>query len=257
MSQPEQKASRKSIFDSTRFLKVAIAVSLAALVVSTYIALMVERFGWDADITLWTQKFSLGEARFVRGWLFWMGGIGVAGVVLVATAGFLWIRNYRIESAFVALTAIPNFFNFALRDMIGRPRPTMDLVEVIGGPQGFSFPSGHALHVVYFYGFLLYLAAIFLSDRRLLRTLLVVGGIYIPLSGLWLIYDGRHWFTDVMGGYIYGAFYLSVWIAAYQWTKGQMEERGRFRLLYDLLRINWPFVYKPLCQLSGAEDPDG
>ena len=256
MSQP-QKPSSGSIVDSTRFLKVAIAVSLAALVISTYIALTVERFGWDVDITQWTQDFSLGKLRFVRGWLFWMGGIGVAGVVLAVTATFLWLRSYRIESAFVALTAIPNFFNFALRDMIGRPRPTADLVEIIGGPQGFSFPSGHALHVVYFYGFLLYLAAIFLSDRRLFRTLMVMGGVYILLSGLWLIYDGRHWFTDVMGGYIYGAFYLTVWIAAYQWTKHQMEERGRFRLLYDLLRINWPFAYRPLGPPGGAENPDG
>ena len=252
-----QKASSGSIVESRWFLGIALAVSLAALVIATSIALTVEQFGWDPDITLWIQKFSLGKARFARGWLFWMGGVGVAGVVLVAMAGLLWLRSLRIESAFVALTAIPNFFNFALRDMIGRDRPTMDLVEVIGGPQGFSFPSGHALHVLFFYGFLLYLAAMLLSNRRLLRTLMVLGAIYLPFSGLWLIYDGRHWFTDVMGGYIYGTFYLSVWIAAYRWTKHQMEERERFRLLYDLLRINWPFAYRPPGQPGGAKDPDG
>ena len=256
MGQP-QKPSSGSMVESRRSLGIAIGVSLAALVIATYIALTVEQLGWDPDITMWVQKFSLGKARFMRGWLFWMGGIGVAGIVLIVMAGVLWFRNLRIESAFVALTAIPNFFNFALREMIGRSRPSAELVEVIGGPQGFSFPSGHALHVLFFYGFLLYLAAMLLSNRRLLRTLMVLGAIYIPLSGLWLIYDGRHWFTDVMGGYIYGAFYLSMWIAAYRWTKHQMEERGRFRPLYDLLRINWPFAYRPPGQPGGAEDPGG
>ena len=60
---------------------------------------------------LLSGRRGLGKARFARGWLFWMGGVGVAGVVLVAMAGLLWLRSLRIESAFVALTAIPNFFN--------------------------------------------------------------------------------------------------------------------------------------------------
>ena len=35
---------------------------------------------------------------------------------------------------------------------------------------------------------------------------------------LWLIYDGRHWPLDVIGGYAYGAFYLLALIAAYNWV---------------------------------------
>ena len=163
----------------------------------------------------------------------------MAGVALVITASFLWLRRYPIEATFVVLTAIPNTANYIFRDFIARPRPGADLVEIIGGPQGFSFPSGHALHVLFFYGFLLYLAARLLSNRPLFRFLVGVAAIYIPLSGLWLIYDGRHWFSDVVGGYVYGTFYLLSWIAAYQWAKRQMEERGRFGFLYRFLLIRW------------------
>ena len=209
------------------------------MAIATYFALTTERFDWEVDFTLWAQKLALRDFRFVRGWLFWMGQIGVAGVVLVVTAAVLWLRQYGVEATFVALTAIPNFFNFALRDLIGRARPPVDLVEVIGGPQGFSFPSGHALHVLFFYGFLLYLAARLLPNRRLLSTLLVLVAVYVPLSGLWLIYDGRHWLSDVLGGYIYGTFYLLVWIAAYEWAKVQIEEKGRLRFLHRLLLIHW------------------
>ena len=221
------------------FLPAALAVSFALLLLSTAFAHNVERFGWEVDFTQWTQDFSLGKLRFVRGWLFWMGGVGVAGVALVLAASVLWYRRFPIEAAFVVLTAIPNTANYIFRDIIARPRPGADLVEIIGGPQGFSFPSGHALHVLFFYGFLLYLAAVLLSNRRLFRLLAAVAVIYIPLSGLWLIYDGRHWFSDVIGGYIYGTFYLLLWITAYRWTKVQMEERERFGLLHRLLLIPW------------------
>ena len=216
-------------------LPAAIAASFAVVVVATMVALTVERFAWEVDVTLWVQKFDLGAVRFVRGWLFWMGQIGVAGVVLLAMTGSLWLRAYLIEAAFVGLTAVPNFFNFALRAAIQRPRPTVDLVEVIGGPQGFSFPSGHAIHVLFFYGFLLFLADRFLTNRRLFRALMILGAIYLPLSGLWLVYDGRHWLSDVLSGYTYGALYLLVWIAAYRWTKREVEEKGRFRWLIRVL----------------------
>ena len=216
----------------------AVAGSVAAVVLSTYFAISVDRFEWEVEFTLWTQGLDLGPVRFVRGWLFWMGGIGVAGVVLAVTSAILWFRSYRIEAAFVALTAIPNTLNFAVREALGRPRPGIDLVEVIGGPQGFSFPSGHALHVLFFYGFLLYLVAVLLPHRRRFWTMMVAGAIYIPLSGLWLIYDGRHWFSDVIGGYVYGLCYLLIWIAAYQWTNRQVHVKRRFRFLHGVLMVN-------------------
>ena len=220
-------------------LPTALAVSFALLLLSTAFAYNVERFGWEVDFTQWTQDFSLGRLKFARDWLFWMGGVGVAGVALVLAAIVLWYRRFPIEAAFVVLTAIPNTANHAFRDIIARPRPGADLVEIIGGPQGFSFPSGHSLHVLFFYGFLLYLAAILISNRRLFRFLAVLAAIYIPLSGLWLIYDGRHWFSDVIGGYTYGTFYLLLWIVAYRWAKVQMKENERFGLLYRFLLIPW------------------
>ena len=209
----------------------AIVVNLAAVVATTIVALSVQQFHFDVEITLWTQHLDLGPLRFLRDWLFWMGNIGVAGVLLVTVSVLLWYKGYLIEACFVVMTAIPNLLNYVLRAVIARPRPTVELVEVIGGPQGFSFPSGHALHVSFFYGFLIYLAIRLLTNKRLINTILASGIVYIPFSGLWLIYDGRHWFTDILGGYVYGSFYLLVWIAAYRWAKNTVEMRGQFTLL--------------------------
>lgn len=186
---------------------------------STYVAWTVDLFSWDVDITRWLQGFTLGEARFLRGWLLWMGIRGVAGAVMVLAFGALWFQRRRLEAIFLGLISVPDLFNIWLKELIGRPRPSADLVDVLvgyGRVQGDSFPSGHSLHVLLFYGFLMYLAARYISNRPLVRAIWALGTVYILASGLWLIYDGRHWFTDVMGGFIYGAFYLLVLIAAYR-----------------------------------------
>jgi undecaprenyl-diphosphatase len=214
-------------------LTLGILSTLAAVATSTYVAWTVDLFTWDVDITRWLQGFTRGEARFLHGWLFWMGIRGVAGAVMVLAFGALWFQHRRLEAIFLGLITIPDLFNLWLRELIGRPRPSADLVDVsigYGGIQGYSFPSGHSLHVLLFYGFLMYLAARYISNRRLVRAIWAVGTVYILASGLWLIYEGRHWFTDVLGGYIYGAFYLLVLIAAYGWTSERVRRNEHLRL---------------------------
>ena len=205
-------------------LYIAILVSLVAAIVATSVALRIDLFDWDVDITQWMQGFSLGPGRFLKSWVFWMGVKGVAGGALVMAFVIFWFLRHRVEAIALVLISVPDLFNLFLRDVIARPRPTADLVEVVGGPQGFSFPSGTTLHMLLFYGFLMYLAGRFISSRRQMYAIWAAGALYILASGTWVIYDGRHWFTDAMGGYLYGAFYLLVLIAVYRaakrWIKG-------------------------------------
>jgi undecaprenyl-diphosphatase len=145
----------------------------------------------------------------------------------------LWLKRQRLEAVSLGLISIPDLFNILLREIIGRPRPTADLVDVLigyGGVQGNSFPSGHALHALLFYGLLMYLAARYIPNRPQVGVIWALGTVYILVSGLWLIYDGRHWFTDVMGGYMYGALYLLVLIAAYKWAKERVRRNEHLRL---------------------------
>ena len=144
-----------------------------------------------------------------------MGIRGVAGGLFVLVFTIWWLRRHRLEGVFLGLVGIPVLLNILLRALIGRPRPSADIVEVIGGPQGFSFPSGTAVHAILFYGFLLYMASRYLSPGRQLYAIWAIGILYILFSGFWVIYNGRHWFTDVIGGYVYGSFYLLVLIALF------------------------------------------
>lgn len=86
----------------------------------------------------------------------------------------------------------------------------------------YSFPSGHAVISVAFYGFLVYLAWRF-SQRWWLRiTVLLAGSAVILAIGASRLYLGVHYLSDVWGGYLLGFMWLIVGVslseaAAFKW----------------------------------------
>ncbi len=209
---------------------------------ATYFAVTVDLYDWELEITRWMQGFSLGPARFLSGWVLWMGVKGAAGAVLLLVVAVFWFRHHRLEAVALVLISIPDMLNLLLREVMARPRPTTDLVDVMRGPQGFSFPSGTTLHMLLFYGFLMYLANRLIPSRPLVRTIWALGGLYILMSGIWVIYEGRHWFIDAVGGYLFGSVYLLVLVLSFRWAEGWIKTEGALRLSDRAPR----FLGKPL-----------
>lgn len=221
--------------DATRLTarQTGIFTALVVMAVTTCIALTVDYYGWELEFSLWLQGFSLGGADFFRDGLSFAGARVVAGAMLLAVCVVLWARHWRLEAVFVALVLMPDLLNILIKELVARPRPTADLVDVaigFGGIQGYGFPSGHALHAVLFYGFLLYLTRLHVANPALVRAIFALGVAYILATGPWLIYDGRHWLIDVIGGYAYGVFYLLTLETAYGRVLRRIREGKRPRL---------------------------
>lgn len=90
---------------------------------------------------------------------------------------------------------------------------------------GFSFPSGHSAGVVVFVGMLAYFAWRQWSSTRIRAG---VAGIYaalIVVVGFDRVYLNVHWLSDVFGGWLFGASWLSFVILLYGW----FDSRGSFR----------------------------
>ena len=79
---------------------------------------------------------------------------------------------------------------------IARPRPTVDLY---GGVESFSFPSGHATNSALIYGALALLAlAVFRKlPGRLLAAVFALLAVMIAVSRIYL---GAHWPSDTLAG---------------------------------------------------------
>ena len=208
---PKRLARLSSVAKSPRWtIALGITTLLVALVaLSTYNAVTTDRFVSDLAISRWVQKFEGNEA--LEEALFYITFEALAGVFIMLAVLWLWFRSgHRVDAIVLLLAKFPNVINFPLRSIYGRPRPDETLVNVIGSPAGQSFPSGHAVLVVLLYGFLLYILMQYTRSKRLIYAAWVLLVLYIPFSGLYVVHIGRHWGSDVVGGYLYGLLYLVI-----------------------------------------------
>lgn len=97
--------------------------------------------------------------------------------------------------------------NQSLKFMFARPRPA---VVRLAEATGFSFPSGHSMISLGFYGFMLFL----LLKSDYLRTVKVIATVAITglvlMIGVSRIYLGVHYTTDVIAGFCLSMAYLIV-----------------------------------------------
>jgi undecaprenyl-diphosphatase len=109
--------------------------------------------------------------------------------------------------------------------VVYRPRPSADLVHVFSSLPSSGFPSGHVLEFTAFCGFLGFLAYTLLKPSWGRTTLLALLALLLSLMGLSRIYQGQHWFSDVMGAYLLGSLWLALTIKTYRWGKPRFFAR--------------------------------
>lgn len=107
--------------------------------------------------------------------------------------------------------------NLIIKNLIQRARPSWEhwVVE-----SGYSFPSGHSMASIAFYGMLGYLLWLHRKERgRPAAYILVLTGLLILAIGLSRIYLGVHYATDVIAGFCAGGVWLTTCIYALQWIR--------------------------------------
>ena len=135
-------------------------------------------------------------------------------IVILYAFGFHWEAVATLFDGF--FTALVNFI---VKDYIRRPRPGIDLVHVFKVLNSYSFPSGHVMYYVGFFGFLWFLAYTLLKRSWLRTLILIVLGLLIVLVGVSRVYLGQHWPSDVLGAYLLGTLCLVIAILFYRWGK--------------------------------------
>jgi undecaprenyl-diphosphatase len=126
---------------------------------------------------------------------------------LAVIAWLLKVKSHRRLYAFVATMAGGALLNFILKVYYHRARPDSAMVLA----HGYSFPSGHAMGSMCFFGSLAYVVYFTIQRRRLRRIIAVLACGLAPLAiGASRIYLGVHYFTDVVAGYAAGLCWMAV-----------------------------------------------
>lgn len=120
---------------------------------------------------------------------------------------FLFIKKrsgFSIRIASIALSSLAMMF--LLKALFKRSRPPYPLENA----KGLSFPSGHAIMSVTFYGLLIYIISQTIKDKPLKWSLIISLIIFIQLIGFSRVYLRVHYASDVAVGYITGFFWLMI-----------------------------------------------
>ncbi|MEK7123546.1 MAG: phosphatase PAP2 family protein [Patescibacteria group bacterium] len=129
----------------------------------------------------------------------------VVAAVLSAAAVLFYFKFKREALFIIAATAGSQILSFLFKNLIARPRP---FINTLAEADGFSFPSGHSIAAVAFYGALAWVLLEFF-DKKWKKSLTIgVVSVFIMLIGLSRIYLGVHWPSDVLGSFALGAAWL-------------------------------------------------
>ena len=132
----------------------------------------------------------------------------VTGLAVVTVIGFLRLKWKRAAMLLAIDLVVALALNTFLKDLFHRPRPQPFFG--ISPPHTYSFPSGHALFSICFYGMLAALLATRL-ERQFSRVLVwIFAGLLVLAIGFSRVYLGVHYPGDVVGGWAIALAWVSV-----------------------------------------------
>ncbi len=140
----------------------------------------------------------------------WLTALGYSWAVtplLLLSAYVFYRRNLKV-SAGLLLVSVPGaaILGIALKFFYQRPRP--ELFDLGYYASLYSFPSGHAVVAVSFYGLLTLLITRRLEGWRR-WTVGATGTVFVLLIGFSRLYLGVHYPSDILAGYLTAALWVA------------------------------------------------
>ncbi len=197
--------------------RTGVALWIALLLAGSILAFMARGAGplpGDLALTRWLQEWLppdglVGSSPAYVGHLVWFLPIAFLAVMLLGRRWF--------DALFVLVAAVSGLLlGDALKLLVARARPAVELVRVYEPSGGYGFPSTTALLSVVLLGAVCYLVWRERPRGPLLAALLCVSLLSVLASGISRVRAGEHWATDVLGGWLFGSAWLLVLISIHR-----------------------------------------
>lgn len=163
-----------------------------------------DAIGYKFVSTYLISDFTTPIAKFITNF---GGALYLIGISIIL---FIIVKNKKIGIAIVTNLGIVTILNQVLKRILQRPRP--EEFRIIN-ENGYSFPSGHSMVSMAFYGFLIYLIYTNVKNKYLKWSLITILGILIISIGVSRIYLGVHYTSDVLAGFLIAISYLIIYIS--------------------------------------------
>jgi len=132
-------------------------------------------------------------------------------LILIAVTCLMFIKNKKIGVSIAINLGSIGLINYILKIIIQRPRPPIEfrMVEELS----FSFPSGHSMASMAFYGLIIYFIFKYVKNKPAKIIICTILNLLIMLIGVSRIYLGVHYASDVIAGFLVSIAYLIIYIA--------------------------------------------
>ncbi len=148
--------------------------------------------------------------------------IGINAILLII---LILLKEELLASFFLSGLAIGQGLSLYFKSLLMRPRPLEVLYEVTH--YGYSFPSGHAIGGIVFYGFLGYVLTAAAPKRWQKGVTIFLTTLIVFLIGYSRVALGVHWASDVIGGWLLGGAILLVLIMLYHVVEKRLAFSAR------------------------------
>ena len=160
--------------------------------------------GYKIISTFLISDFATPIAKFITNFG------GAIFLITLTVILFILIKNKKIGLSIFSNLVIITVLNQLLKRILQRSRPTeFRIIE----ETGYSFPSGHSMVSMAFYGYLIYLIYKYVKNKYVKWGLIVLLSILICSIGVSRIYLGVHYTSDVLGGFLVSISYLVLFIS--------------------------------------------
>ncbi|MFC3899784.1 phosphatase PAP2 family protein [Aliicoccus persicus] len=184
--------------------------------------------------SLWVNRFDNTLTTLIQGQVTESGSSFVAvatdiadfmavTILTVATVVILFVKRMYIASLWFGFTVLicAWFLMDTMKVIIGRERPDELVITM---ETSLSYPSGHSIASVLFYGFLA--LGLILTMKKASYKIIV--GILVALIVLFVlasrVYLGVHYPTDVIGGLFFGLASIFISASLYQLALPRLQQ---------------------------------
>jgi membrane-associated phospholipid phosphatase len=162
---------------------------------------------WDEPIRSWVTDHRTDTLNTFFLNVTDLGNWKVVVIGLVVLLALAWRTCAPMAWMLIVATLARPLCEWLIKAGVGRERPSAGALVASGGP---SFPSGHVMAAIALWGLVPPVVALVTHRRTLWWIATIVSGTIIFLVAASRVYMGVHWFSDVIGGLLFGAVYLLV-----------------------------------------------
>ena len=144
--------------------------------------------------------------------------LGGAFILLViAILSFIIIKDKKLALTVPLNLVIITVLNNVLKYIVQRERPNeLRLVN----ETSYSFPSGHSMISMAFYGYFIYLIYKYVKNKYVKFISIFLLSCLIVLIGFSRVYLGVHYTSDVLSGFVISIGYLALFTSIVSKSKG-------------------------------------